>query len=248
MKVAIHQPNFLSRLKVLQKLAYADCWVALDRVQYSQGDWQNRTRLVATNRQKNEFWLTLPVSRPNGRKTLISEAEVIELSKTVEQCRQSIRHAFRSSAHWSAVSDYWNEVEESITSNSLTGVVIPTMAVVLKRFASLPKIVLASELEVGGSKSTLMANICEVVGASEYLADSGALAYLRMDCFLKTKVIWQHWRPPEIAGDSIPWRNVSFINFLARYGAAALRDHLTSGVFSSALPSVGFTSSSKASR
>ena len=107
------------------------------------------------------------------------------------------------------------------------------MIVALKRYASLPKVVLGSELGVTGKKSVLMANMCNALKASEYLADSGALSYLEVDHFDQVKVVWQHWHAPTITDELISWRNVSFINFLARYGAAKLREHLLSGVFGS---------------
>jgi hypothetical protein len=233
MKLAIHQPNFLSRLKVLQKLASADCWVVLDSVQFAQREWQNRAKILPLNTEQREFWLTLPVNLPQGRNTLIKDVRLSELPRMIKRCRQSLLYAFRSTTYWNEVSDYWEEVEEAIQPDSLIGMTLPTTTVALRRFARLPEVKFASEVDADGRKSILMANICEALSGTEYLADSGALLYLQTDHFSKTHVIWQRWVPPATQGDLIQWRNLSFVNFLARHGAAKLRQHLMSGVFDS---------------
>ncbi|MBU6427323.1 WbqC family protein [Patescibacteria group bacterium] len=53
LSVVVHQPNFLPRLKVLQKLAAADVWCVLDSVQYNPREWQNRARIVAVHGDKD---------------------------------------------------------------------------------------------------------------------------------------------------------------------------------------------------
>ena len=45
MLVTIHQPNFLPRAKVIDKLLAADLVIHLDDVQYMPREWQDRARV-----------------------------------------------------------------------------------------------------------------------------------------------------------------------------------------------------------
>lgn len=233
MRLATHQPNFIPRLKVLQKIASADCWVVLDGVQFAQREWQNRARIATAGRVPTEFWLTLPVRLPNGRRTLIEHVVVCDLHRTLRRCRNSVFHAFRSAPHWEVVEEYWNRVESSIASDRLLDVVLPTVTEALKMFAVLPPIIMSSRLSVEGRKSWLMANLCRKVGATVYLADSGATAYLDESHFVGATVMWQNWDPPgEFQGDAgLGLRDLAFICYLAYHGPERVRDHLQAGKF-----------------
>lgn len=63
MVVAIHQPNYLPRLRVFSKMAAADLWVFLDSVQHVKREWQSRALLPS---HAGSQWLTVPL-RTKGR-------------------------------------------------------------------------------------------------------------------------------------------------------------------------------------
>ena len=90
LRAVIHQPNFLPRLKVLQKIAAADIWVVLDSVQYCEREWQNRARLVALHGSNNSYWLSVPVHRPNGQETLIKDVTLVDPNKSVRLIKNTL--------------------------------------------------------------------------------------------------------------------------------------------------------------
>lgn len=230
MRLAIHQPNFLPRLKVLQKLANADCWVVLDNVQYAHREWQNRARIAPLNKAQRNFWLTLPVLRRLGQTTPIGQVEIVDLPRAIGSCRASLMHSFHRGPYWDDLARYWGGVEAGMHGKSLIEFALLTSKTALTEFARLPDITLASDLQVRGNKSGLMAAICSEMGATEYLADSGARSYLKSEHFSNTKVLWQHWVEPAGA-EGITWRDISFVNFLARRGPGQLREHLLLNTF-----------------
>ena len=59
MLVAIHQPNFLPRPKVLDKILSADLTIWLDNVQYVRREWQNRA--LVRDSSGGHHWLSVPV-------------------------------------------------------------------------------------------------------------------------------------------------------------------------------------------
>lgn len=231
MRLAIHQPNFLPRLKVLQKIAAADAWVILDSVQYAPAEWQNRARLRPVASLVAPFWLTLPVNRPQGRTTAISAVRVQDADYALSQCERSIWHACRSSSYWKEVSSYWDEVRSSVVSDALTEIASATAQIALAKFGRVPgQMVRSSQIAVTGQRSQLMARICQHLKAKEYLADSGARAYLQIADFHGTTVVWQAWTEPnDLPG--VAWRDLSFLSYLAQCGPGRLEQHLLGGVF-----------------
>ena len=89
---------------------------------------------------------------------------------------------------------------------------------------------LASHYGIKESGSRRIAALCDVVGASEYLADSGASRYLRIEDFPSSvKILWQDWRPPQESYEDwrlANWRDISSLNLLARGGTSALNRHI----------------------
>jgi len=232
-RVAIHQPNYLPRLKVLQKLASADLWVVLDSVQYCAREWQNRAKLVSMHKQAAESWLSLPVHCPEGLKTLIKDVHICDGWDHYNAAKRALLHNFRISKNWDAISTIVEELKSTAEAKALTDICIPaTIAMLVAGGCAVPKVIRASSLATSLHASGLMAEICDLVGCTTYLADSGAGNYLDIAVFKKCRVVWQEWNEPEDSWPEIvSWRNISSINFLARAGSSRLKDHLMSGNF-----------------
>lgn len=227
MRVAIHQPNFLPRLKVLQKIAAADMWVVLDSVQYCSREWQNRTRIVSLHGDYPSHWLSIPVYRPEGQQTRIKDVRILNPTATVRLIKHDLIHAFRRSEYWNSLQGILSGFDSALASATLTGACVE-LTITLLNIANInPAVIYASSLVASGKSSGLMASICNVVGADGYLADSGAQAYLRSDDFKGIKIMWQNWVEPKEQWPGIySWRDISGINYLFREGPAAFRNHL----------------------
>src|ERR1700752_3590429 len=132
LRVAIHQPNFLPRLKVLQKLSAADVWVVLDSAQYSLREWQNRSRIVPLHGDLTDFWLTLPVVRKNGQRTLIRDIEIVEPAMTTDRVSSTLLHSFRRAPYWPAVSAFLETVSPVLPTPSLTKLCVDTTMALLE--------------------------------------------------------------------------------------------------------------------
>jgi hypothetical protein len=232
LRLAIHQPNFLPRLKVLQKLACADVWCVLDSVQYCAREWQNRACIVAVHGNNEPFWLSVPVQRPHGRSTLISEVAIIDPASTVPLIERTLLHAFHRAPHWAAINDLLSALSPLLTSDSLTRLCVDTTRALLRIANRQPTLVLASSLPVKGKASNLMSAICRHLKATTYLADSGSRNYLQEGHFTGIEVVWQNWCEPTEQWPGISlWRNMSSINYLCRVGPEQFAQHLVSGKF-----------------
>ena len=226
MIVAIHQPNLLPRLKVLQKLALADKWIVLDTVSFARREYQSRALLVPNHGSHNPFWLTAPVHCPNGRNTLISDTFIAE-PDWIARLQLTILCAFRASTPYRPIRD---ELLDRVSqcSSDVTSLGIGTTLSLLLPSGNVPQITRASDLESDRSHvepfkspTDRIVWLCQQVGATTYISDSGGTQYLDEAPFLKAdiSVLWAIWRRSSsiVARDlSETYRNGSALNILAR--------------------------------
>jgi hypothetical protein len=232
LRAVIHQPNFLPRLKVLQKIAAADIWVVLDSVQYCEREWQNRARLVASHGSNNSYWLSVPVHRPNGQETLIKDVTLVDPNKSVRLIKNTLFHAFRRSPYWNTINNFINKIASKFVPMSLTSLCVNTTSELLKLVGLKPTIVFSSALSVTGKASALMADICKHIHTNIYLADSGARNYLKPEYFEDINVLWQDWHEPKEKWHGIDsWWNISCLNYLCRVGPERFKNHVIKSRF-----------------
>lgn len=97
---AIHQPNLFPRLTTLAKLFAADTWIVLDDVQFARRDHQHRTRLAALEDPGRWRWLSVPTHLPQGRRTFIRDARIVDTTQARLRTEAMIRQAYGTSPHW----------------------------------------------------------------------------------------------------------------------------------------------------
>jgi len=228
MRLVIHQPNFVPRLKVLQKIACADRWIVLETVQYVKQEWQNRCKILPRT-DTHGFWLTLPTCLPVGSRSKIEEVAVPNYKRQLERHRVQLRSALGGLPYGWQVLDYWDEfitLAES-ESESLSQISTVSTLLALRRYAKTPDVVSSKMVAYTGAKSELVASICRHSGATEYIADSGSLNYLRLSDFDPDTIVrWQDWDSQANNLGLQSWRDASFLNVLARKGADFIQELL----------------------
>lgn len=232
LRVAIHQPNFLPRLKVLQKLAAADVWCVLDSAQYNPREWQNRTRIVAVHGGNRTFWLSVPVCRPHGRQTVIREVGIANPQSTAQLVKLTLFHALRRAPYWPVIDNLLSTLDPLLAASTLAQLCVDITCSLLRIASRQPTVLFASSLPVKGKASILMSGICHNLNATIYLADSGARNYLQPVDFGSIEVLWQDWREPAEKWPGIAsWRDIASVNYLSRVGPERFTEHLLSGEF-----------------
>ena len=71
--VAVHQPNFLPWLKLLDKILASDIYVAYDTAQYTKSEYHGRQRVRTYT---GEFWLTVPLLSVPRTRQLIGDVRI----------------------------------------------------------------------------------------------------------------------------------------------------------------------------
>lgn len=230
--IAIHQPNLFPRLKILQKLAYADIWCVLDTVQYCPREWQNRTQIIPEHGNSCPFWLTVPINRPYGRNSKINEVSIADIEYLSKILEKTLLHAFRLTPYWNEIADLITNLKPHLRTDNLTNLCVEITSYLLQVANRKPKIIYASDLPVNGKSSELIADLCCYLNQGIYLADSGAKNYLKPNYFNGIEVLWQNWREPSEKWDNIiSWRNISSLNYLSRFGPDIFSKHLLDAEF-----------------
>ena len=168
MIVSIHQPEHFPYLGFFQKMNKADLFIILDNVKFKKNNFQNRNRFLNSN--ADEEWFTVPVEKKANSK-LIKDVMVSEdfgwRKKLIKQMKLNFGYDLSSV--------YDDEYIKNINMNSIE--------FCRKRLGIKTTMILSSDLNVGGTKTELLCNLCKQVGASTYLAGSGSLEYMDIEAF-----------------------------------------------------------------
>jgi WbqC-like protein family len=196
MIVAIHQPHYLPWLGYLHRMAQVDLFIVLDHVQFERRNYQNRSQIRLDG---EAHWLTVPVQQ-RSQKERISEKLVdnsdarpwgpIHFSK--------LRHAYREAAH---LRSYAGALQQILHARweRLTDLDGAMLDFLRDAFNIRTPLARSSELGVQGTKSELILNLCQAVGADELLAGAGgSRTYLDMEEFARrgVRVRWHDFVHP----------------------------------------------------
>lgn len=223
---AIHQPNFLPRLSTLAKLYFADCWVVLGDVQFVRNDYQHRARIANLGETDREFWLTLPVHRPQGRASLIRDVAIAEPARTRRHVEHALQHAYGRSRHWKSLRSALEPALTLITSGGDLQDVDEASTRALLDLMDWPGSIIRSDsYKPRNDRSARLADLTLATGCRTYLCGTGGSRYLDEQILIDAGLSVKHFATPEPARDSL-WsgaRRLSALNALAIYGPTEIR-------------------------
>lgn len=180
---AIHQPNLFPRLSTLAKLYAADVWVVLDDVQFNARDFQHRAWLILPGGGQAQ-WLTVPVHRPFGRSTLISEVLLAEHAKAARRVIQLVRDYYGRSPYWPLLAGLVEQIAGSLAADThLAEVAEASTLALLDLLGWRGRVVRSSSLDARPERSARLADLVHAVGADEYLCGTGGAKYLDVEPF-----------------------------------------------------------------
>lgn len=181
MLVAIHQPEYLPWLGYFEKMSRADVFVLLDNVQFSKGDFHNRTRIKGA---AGAQWLTVPVHA--GSSATIREVEVAGHGWEAKHWRSLVSSYSRAAFFGEWAGEFEAFYRQSAA--RLLDYSVGALELVARAFGLRRNWVLASDLKARGRKSELVLNICRELGADAYYSGRSGSAYLRREEFERAGV------------------------------------------------------------
>lgn len=184
-KIVISQPMYFPWYGHLEQIKHCDIYVFYDDVQFARGFF-NRVQLSEENRQR---WMTVPLEGGESRK-LINQHQ----PSTSEDWSSSHRDLFQQlySGH-PFYAEARSVLEETLDRHGPQDSVAKLSENSTRALAGAfgldhVRFVRSSDLNIGGSGSQRLLNICQHLGASEYITGHGASKYLTHGLFEESKI------------------------------------------------------------
>ncbi len=204
MIVSVHQPNFLPWLGYFDKILLSDTFVILDNVQFPRGkSVANRNKIKTAN---GILDIVVPLSKPKGNNGIVGYKEVFFSDKNWQlKVLKTLSFSYSKSPYYDIIFPF---IEDVLYLDSFVNMNITFISRLLDKFKIDTKIVLLSDLNTGLLRNNeLILEICNKVGADEYLSGVGAKKYnddlLYQDRGIK--LTYQNYIHPQYNQTSMPF-------------------------------------------
>jgi hypothetical protein len=219
MKSAIIQSNYLPWKGYFDIIHDVDIFVFLEDVQYTKNDWRNRN-IVKTS--QGTAWITVPVL--GGTHQMIYEAKIDNSRNWAEKHMKTIQRNYAAAPYYHSYCDEINSIYavEALTISELNIVGIKTICKLLDLNT---EFVNSIDLDVSGHKDDKLIEICQQIGAEEYLSGPAAKDYIddskfeSADISLQYKDYSGYPEYPQLWGDFI--HTISIIDLIFNCGEKA---------------------------
>ncbi len=174
MKVAINQPTYLPWMGYFDLIDQVDMFVVLDNVQFEKQSWQQRNRIKTPSGLQ---WLTVPVKFRGRFGQLIHDVEIREPQFWRNHVR-GIELAYRRAPYFDQYFPRLSRLLEERSTSRLMDLNFSLLRWLLDMLEIQTPLVTSSSLRQSGKRTELLGNICQTLGATEYISPLGSATYL----------------------------------------------------------------------
>ncbi len=194
-RVALLQPNYIPWKGVFDMISQVDVFVFYDDVQYTTRDWRNRNKIKTA---QGETWLIVPVKQ--DREQLICEAEIDTRANWQGKHYKSFLSAYRKAKFFDAYHYLLEEIYLKRTWSKISDLDVFATQLLAKTLGLTPEWVLASDLNVQGSKDgEKIIGICEKLDCDFVLNGPAAQEFINHDRFaekgIRTEYMTYEYEP-----------------------------------------------------
>lgn len=218
------QPTYLPWLGFFKMMNRVDKFVFLDDVQFAKRSWQQRNKISLSNQEK---MLTIPCITKGLRHQRINEVHIDLSTNWKLQHKKTIEQAYPNYPYFSelqSILEIYNE-----PTNKLSEFTIALIKEIAKKANITPKFFLSSELKATGSKSEYLINICNELGATEYVSAVGSKKYIEEEGLFAQSDIFVTYEQSEPfiykqynGKPTIPY--LSSIDYIANHGFSKMKE------------------------
>tara|TARA_Y100001963_G_C6791507_1_gene455706 strand:+ start:3509 stop:4081 length:573 start_codon:yes stop_codon:yes gene_type:complete len=162
MKVAIHQPEHFPYMGFFEKMKSSDLFIILDDVQYKKNNFQNRNKFL--NKNGVEEFFSVQVEK-EATKKLINEVNIVEgpwRKKTIKKIQQNFNL----------------DTSNIYSHNKLIDINMESIMWAREKLNIDKPMILSSDLSIKTKSTQRLVDICNEVGATEYISGLGGKDYL----------------------------------------------------------------------
>ncbi|MDR2817410.1 MAG: WbqC family protein [Oscillospiraceae bacterium] len=212
-----HQPNYWPYPGLLAKINQADVFVYVSEVQLNKQSWQTRNQ-IKTHDQT--IWLCVPVCTSSNYHESIRN---ITINNSVAWGRKSWRTIRENYCRADFFSEYSGFLEDLYSRKweKLNELDIYIMNFLIKELNITTRVLYDTDLELHGSKTDLLVDMCRKTDCDTYLSSRGSKAYLEIEKFTQVGLthVYMDWICPEytqLHGKFEP--NLSMLDMLLNVG------------------------------
>jgi hypothetical protein len=178
MRCAISQPTFLPWLGWFDIFDQADEMVLLDTVQFEKRSWQQRNRIRSS---EGLLMISVPVLTKGRSTQSVREVRLADPSFG-DKLLRTLRTNYAKAPHFAPVFDeVATAVPGLMEEGRLSALNEGIISIIARWLGITTPLRRASELSASGTRGEYLANLCQEVGATEYLSTMGAREYLLDD-------------------------------------------------------------------
>jgi hypothetical protein len=181
--VSIHQPNYFPYPGFFQKVFLSDIHVVLDKAQF-QFDITNRNKIITPDGS----WIRISVPIKAGHKFFeIRNVEINNDLPWAENNWNLIYKSYDTAPFFGLYKTFLNSIYRKKWEN-IFELNFHTLKKAFDWLEIKTEIVLESELNITGTSSERLLNICKKIGATKYLSGPGGKNYLNEKIFTQDKI------------------------------------------------------------
>ena len=179
MLLSAHQPAYLPWLGYFEKIARADVFIYMDTVQFERNSYTNRNKIKGPNGSQ---MLTIPVCMKGHMEKVMKDMEIDEKTNWRRKHLNAIFCNYKKAPYFEQNFPKLERLYEDMTDN-FSEFVYNQLLFWLDELHIDTKIVRLQDLNLKSANSDLVLDMCQSVGADQYL--SGALGedYLETEKF-----------------------------------------------------------------
>ncbi len=194
MIVSINQPTYLPWLGYFHRIGVSDVHVVLDDVQFEKNSFTNRNKLKTA---QGWMWLTVPILASGRFGQSIKEVEISNTRNWRHKHLTSIQTNYNNARFFCEYSSFFEEMY-SREWDCLLPLIDFGTRYFLDQLGIRTKLIRSSTLDVQGTKSDLVLEICQILRADVYLSGTLGRGYLDEKSFRKAgiRVVYQDYKHP----------------------------------------------------
>ncbi|MBU0630364.1 MAG: WbqC family protein [Candidatus Margulisbacteria bacterium] len=218
-----HQPVYLPWLGLFHKISLADIFVYFDDVQYQTKDWNNRNK-IKTN--QGDIWLTVPVLNKDHYQLKLKD---VMINNELPWARKHFKSIYLTHKKAKYFDKYIGFFEDTYNKkwDKLSDLNEHLLKNIMKFLGIEVKFFKLSEYGFTSSKSELVLEMCQKMGADLYIFGIQGKNYADLEAFKKAgiNVYFQDYQHPvydQLHGKEFsPF--LSIIDLLFNHGEDSLR-------------------------
>jgi len=185
-RVAILQSNYIPWKGYFDMISFVDEFILYDDAQFTKNDWRNRNKIKTP---QGTQWITIPVGQDIDRR--IRDVDLKDSQWQVKHWKMLESNYCRAS-HFSEIAELISPMYLQREHRNLSALNREFIEVICNFLRINTKISNSWDYDLKPGRSERLVDLCEQVGASEYISGPTAQAYLEKKLFseIGVNIMW----------------------------------------------------------